>query len=151
MNKAFVREPDDTGQRNCPRCGSLAVAVGAATLEAQLPAELRAGLSESAWFCPFPRCDVAYFDDFERHVAADTLPKPIWPKSPDAPLCACFGLTLDDIEADLSEGTPRRIRELLDKAKSPAAHCTTLAASGHSCVADVQRTYMKLRQEKEPK
>ena len=28
MNKAFVREPDDTGQRNCPRCRSLGTPVG---------------------------------------------------------------------------------------------------------------------------
>ena len=36
MNKAFVREPDDTGAGHCPRCGSLGIAVGAETLAAQL-------------------------------------------------------------------------------------------------------------------
>ena len=28
MNKAFVREPDDTGDRYCPKCQSLGEAVG---------------------------------------------------------------------------------------------------------------------------
>jgi hypothetical protein len=145
MNKAFVREPDDTGQRHCPACGSLALAVGAATLEAQLSAELRQGLAESAYFCPYPHCEVAYFDDYERRVAAAALPQPVYPKSPSAPLCACFGLTLDDIEADLAEGTPRRVRALLEQARSAEARCTTRSASGRSCVAEVQRTYLRMQ------
>ena len=36
-----------------------------------------------------------------------------WPgvsKHPDAPLCACFGFTLSEIEADVRDGTPTRIR-----------------------------------------
>ena len=66
MNKAFVREPDETGERKCPRCGSLGVTVHAETLVANLAPEALRGLSESAFFCPFPRCEVAYFDAFDR-------------------------------------------------------------------------------------
>ena len=62
-----------------------------------------------------------------------------------APICACFGFGREEIEADIQEGGVRRTRDLVEKAGSPAAHCTTASASGHSCVPDVQRYYMKHR------
>lgn len=147
MNKAFVREPDDTGQGHCPKCGSLGVAVQEPTLRAHLPAEALAGLSSSAFFCPFAKCDVVYFDMFERVATTDTIATPVWPKDPSAPICDCFGFSEADIEDDLREGTPRRIRELLAKSKSPEARCQTAAISGQCCMAEVQRLYMKRRSE----
>jgi hypothetical protein len=143
MNKAFVKEADST-EANCPRCGSTGVAVGPITLEAQLDEAALRGIAEQAFFCPAATCDVAYFDAFERVVRCDSLRKPACPKDPTAPLCACFGLTIDDVEADLAEGTPTRVRALLAKAKSPEAHCQTLAASGQSCIAEVQRCYLRM-------
>lgn len=145
MNKAFVREPDDTGERHCPRCGSLGLAVGPETLGAQLTPAALASISPAAFFCPFPQCEVAYFDLYERAVGVESLQRPVWPKDREAPLCACFGLTRDDIEADLAEGGVRRTKECVTRAKSSEARCKTLAASGRSCVAEVQRYYMKLR------
>jgi hypothetical protein len=144
MNKAFVREPEDTGQGYCPRCQSLGVPVTATTLDAQLAGMLRSRVADSAWFCPFPRCEVVYFDAFDRMVTDVEFGRPVFPKDPSAPICNCFGLTLDDIEADLREGSPRRVKELLAKAKSTEAQCTQRAPSGQCCVADVQRTYMQL-------
>jgi hypothetical protein len=147
MNKAFIREPDDMGQGHCPRCGSLGVAVGEQTLRAQLSPEVLAGLSASAFFCPYAKCDVVYFDMFERVVTTDSVAQAVWPKDPAAPICGCFGLFEQDIELDLQEGTPRRIRELLAKSKSPEARCATAAVSGQCCMADVQKLYMKRRGE----
>ena len=144
MNKAFVREPDDNGQRQCPRCGSLGVAVGPDTIAAHLPAGETSGLA-SAFFCPFASCGVAYFDIFERVLEVDRLTGAVWPKDPAAPICACFGFGREEIEADIQEGGVRRTRDLVEKAASPAAHCATASASGHSCVPDVQRYYMKHR------
>jgi hypothetical protein len=146
MNKAFVREPEDTGQRHCPRCGSLAVLATVEAVREHLSAEALANISEIAWFCPFPRCEVAYFDPFERVATIEQLTQPVWPKDPDAPLCSCFGLTRDDIEQDIREGVVTRVRATVEKAKTPEARCHTLAADGHSCVGEVQRYYMKLRQ-----
>jgi hypothetical protein len=145
MNKAFVREPDETGDRNCPRCGSLGVAVRAETLDAHLPGEARRLVAETAWFCPFARCDVVYFDAFERVVLTDVLGKPVYPKDPLAPICGCFGLTLDDIDDDIAEGGVTRVKELLARAKSPEANCSRLAISGQCCVPEVQRAYMQRR------
>ena len=145
MNKAFVREPDDTGQAHCPGCGSLGTSVGRETWQAHVDQQHQASLAETAFFCPFPKCEVAYFDMFERRVMADSLKQPVYPKDTAAPICSCFGLTTTDIEADINEGSVRRVRELIAKAKSPLARCATMSPSGHSCVSDVQRYYMKQR------
>lgn len=142
MNKAFVREPDSDSGR-CPRCDSPGQSVGVETLTAWVPAEHRGDLASSAYFCPYAKCPVVYFDSFERVVEQDVIARPIYPKDPTAPLCGCSGLTLEDIEADLAEGAPTRTRKAIELAKSPDARCVTLNPSGHSCVADVQRCYLQ--------
>ncbi|MCE9548056.1 MAG: hypothetical protein K8T25_21490 [Planctomycetia bacterium] len=146
MNKAFVREPDSTADY-CPRCGSEGEAVGAVTLAAQLTEAQRRGLSEPANFCPSPRCEVIYFDKFERFVLAADLAKPVYPKDPSAPICACFGLSCEDVERDVAEGGVTRVRAALEKAKSPEARCVECAPNGRSCVAFVQRYYMERRKQ----
>jgi len=115
------------------------------TFEAHVPAEARRPLAASAYFCPTPNCPVAYFDAFEATVLAGALVRPVYPKDPSAPLCPCFGLTLDDVEADVAEPVPRRIRELLAKSKSDAARCDELSPTGRSCIPDVQKCYFRLR------
>lgn len=149
MNKAFVREPDDTGDLRCPRCGSLGISVGAATLDAQLPANVRAGVANSAFFCPFPTCEAVYFDMFDRVIEATAVGRAIYPKDPEAPLCGCFGLTADDIEQDLREGAPTRVKSLLAQAKSPAAQCEIKSPTGQCCLPDVQKYYLQRRQKGE--
>lgn len=144
MNKAFIREPDPSTP-HCPRCGSLGQPVGPATLDAQLPAIVRALVAESAYFCPFSQCDVVYFDEFERCVLIESVGRPVYPKDPDAPICGCFGLTREGIEQDVREGVVTRTRAVVEKAKSPEAHCTTQAFNGRPCLAEVQGYYMKCR------
>jgi hypothetical protein len=146
MNKAFVRESDST-EVLCPRCGAAGAEVPRVTVETLVPTDLRLGLSATAFFCATPSCPVAYFDAFEATVPADALVRPVPPKNPAAPLCGCFGLTLADVEADVEEGVPTRIRELLAKSKSPAAHCETASPTGRCCLPEVQRAYFKLRGE----
>ena len=147
MNKAFVREPDDTGHRYCPRCGSLGVNVGAVTWRAHLKDPAAAHLSEQAFFCPFPRCDVVYFDEFDRVALTGDASHPIYPKDPSAPLCGCFGLTCDDVDQDIRESGATRVRALLAKSKTPEANCQVRSPSGHCCMPEVQRYFMKRRQE----
>src|SRR5262245_34091632 len=144
MNKAFVREPDATDCL-CPRCGAAGVAALRAAFETHVAPEIRRPLAASTYFCPTPTCPIAYFDAFEATVLTDALSRPVYPKDPSAPLCPCFGLSLADVEADVAEGNPTRIRALLAKAKGPAARCEELSPTGRSCIADVQRCYVKLR------
>ena len=100
---------------------------------------------DAAWFCGFYRCEVAYFNLFGGVVLMDELKTPVYPYDPNAPICACFGLTYDDIESDVSEGTPTRIRAVLARSKTENAPCHTLAADGRSCMGAVQELYMRLR------
>jgi hypothetical protein len=144
MNKAFIREPDQTAEY-CPRCGSKGEPVGAATLATYLSDQQRSQLAEPANFCPSPQCPVAYFDGFERLVPAAELRVAAYPKDPEAPICACFGLTRADIEADVQEGVTTRTKAALERAKSPEARCAQHAANGRPCVAYVQKYFMQCR------
>ena len=144
MNKAFVREPESDGRAYCPRCGSLGIPVGAVALDTHIRPETRSKMREFAWFCNFPRCDAAYFNEFDEVVTVRDLILPVYPKDLDAPICPCFGFKYDDVEADLRDGKPSRIRELLAKSKTPDARCQSLAADGRCCMAAVQELYMRL-------
>jgi hypothetical protein len=145
MNKVFVREPESDGRAYCPGCGALGLAVGAGPLDRYIRAESRSKMQDAAWFCNFARCEVAYFNEFQEVVLVDELNQRVYPKDYDAPLCACFGFKYEDVEADIRDGQPTRIRQLLAKSKSPEAHCQSLAADGRCCMAAVQELYMKLR------
>lgn len=145
MNKAFVREPEDDGRAYCPRCKSLGIAVESGPLDANVRTEARGKLREDAWFCNFPRCEVAYFNEFDATVTVDELNTRVYPKDPSASMCACFGFTYDDVEADVADGTPTRIRDLLAKSKSPEARCKSIAPDGRCCMTAVQELYMRLR------
>ena len=145
MNKAFVREPDDDGRAYCPRCGTLGAPVEAGPLDTHIREESRRKMMDAAWFCGFARCDVAYFNLYDAVVLMDELKAPVYPHDLNAPICACFGLTYDEVEADVREEKPTRIRELLAKSKSSDARCYTLAANGQCCMSAVQELYMKLR------
>ena len=119
MNKAFVREPDFERYTHCPRCGSISRHVWSGPLDHHLQAASRTKLGEDAWYCPSAQCDVAYFQPDGAIVEVAELTVEVYPYDLDAPICACFGLTYDDVVADVAEGTPTRLRELLAKSKSP--------------------------------
>lgn len=150
MNKAFVREPDDDGRGFCPRCGSLSTPVGAAPLDAHVRPTARGKLGQTAWFCSYPPCEVAYFDQLGGVVRTEELQGPVYPKFVEAPVCPCFNFTLEEIEADAEANVPTRIRELLVKSQSPAARCSILAADGRCCLTEVKRIYLKLRELRKP-
>lgn len=144
MNKAFIREPDQHAEF-CPRCGTKGEPVGTPTLQTHLTDTQRSQLSDPANFCPSAQCPVAYFDAFERFILADDLASPVYPKEPNAPICACFGLTREEIERDVQEGVVTRTKAVVEKSKSPEAQCARLAANGRSCVPFVQKYYLQCR------
>lgn len=144
MNKAFVRERQEEGDR-CPACGSVGRPVFQATLEAHLPAEECARFQGTACFCPHPTCPVAYFDPLERTVNVNRLRQAVYPKDPAAPICPCFGLTCQDIDADVREGSLARLQAHRRQAESSSARCATRAPDGRSCIPAVQRYFMRAR------
>ena len=143
MNKAFVKESEDPGDR-CPACGAIGASVYHTTLRVHLPSEACDRLAEPAFFWPELACDVAYFDQYERTVPVASLSAPLYPKDPAAPICPCFGLTCDDIEADVAEGVVTRVKAHLQRAQSDDVCCATKTADGQSCVPAVQRYFMRL-------
>ncbi|NDC64716.1 MAG: hypothetical protein EBZ59_12185, partial [Planctomycetia bacterium] len=143
MNKAFCREPDSSTPPRCPACGTDGLQVSAETLRAHVRDGLAPSLAEPAHWCPADACTVAYFDLVGRCVAtADAHGLP-WPKDPHGPLCACHGLSVDDVDRDIAEGTPTRVRAVVQQAGLPGAACGLAAADGRSCVARVQRHYLR--------
>jgi hypothetical protein len=142
MNKAFVREPDNTADY-CPRCGSEGESVGVETLKSYLTDEQRRTLTEPANFCPSPKCQVVYFDSFERAVLITDIQRPVYPKDTTAPICACFGLTREDIEQEVQAGVKTRVKAIIEKAKSPDACCRKTAANGQPCIAYIQKYYLQ--------
>jgi hypothetical protein len=147
MNKAFLREPDPAERAKCPRCGSLGLPVTRETLESFVAPESLQSVAESAFFCPYPTCEVVYFDVFDRSLDAGAILKKVYPKDPNAPICGCFGLTLDDIEQDVREGVVTRCRALIERAKSPEARCSIMSPAGQSCIPEVQKQFIKRRQD----
>ena len=145
MSKAFLREPDMDNQAFCPRCGSLGTAVGEVTLRARARAEALGRLAPTGFFCGHGPCEVAYFDACGAWIGVVDLTEPATPKDPEAPLCACFGLSAADVDADVAEGTPTRIRALMIKSQSPQARCVERAANGKCCLPDVRKLYMRRR------
>src|SRR5688572_685689 len=131
MNKAFTREPDSDDVL-CPRCGAIGSEVARETVEALVKPEFQNKLAQSASYCATPTCEVVYFDAFERAVTTDELVRPVYPKDPDAPICPCFDATTAVLEQDLDEGTVQLTRQLGEHAKSPAARCKVMSASGHA-------------------
>ena len=147
MNKAFCREPDETRPPRCPRCGVEGTRVDAAILAGHVGAAAVERLGEPAYFCGTDACDVAYFDLLERTVAVGDARGLPWPKDPAGTLCACHGLTADDVDADIAEGAPTRVREVVRRAGLADAACAALAADGRPCVARLQRYYVRRRAE----
>lgn len=145
MNKAFVREPEADGRQACPICGSPGTPVGAGPLNTHVKVAFRSRLGDNAWYCSSPDCKVAYFDAFEQTILVQELQNPVYPYDLDAPVCRCFGLSFDDIDADARETVPVRIRALIARASSSEARCQTLSVDGQCCLREVQRLYLKLR------
>jgi hypothetical protein len=124
----------------------LGVAVTHETLQSFVLPNALDSVAESAFFCPFPTCEIVYFDVFDRVINAESIKQHVYPKDPNAPICGCFGLTLDDIEQDVREGVVTRCKALIARAKSDEARCATMSPSGQSCIPEIQRQYMKRRQ-----
>lgn len=147
MNKAFCREPDESRPPRCPQCGNEGVVVGPETLAAHLIATAETVLGEPAYCCGTDTCEVAYFDLLERTVGVTAARGLCWPKDPAGPLCSCHGLTVDDVDADLAEGAPTRVRRVVQAATAPDAACGLASPDGRPCAARVQRYFLRRRAE----
>lgn len=120
--------------------------MGQATLLAQLPEAAAAVFAESAFYCAYPGCAIAYFDRLLQTAPAALLRRPAYPKSPGAPLCACTGLTSADLEQDFRAGTTARIKDLIARAEADPGRCVLESPDGRPCVAEARKLWMRLRE-----
>ena len=143
MNKAFCRENDSLAPPSCPECGTLGMQVSTETLAAHVNPSDTDTLCEPSYWCSHATCQVAYFDLLERTITVAKAHHLIWPKDPIAPLCPCTGLFCVDVETDLQEGTPLRVRRAIEHAEKKNGSCGLASPDGRACTAAVLQYYMR--------
>ncbi len=145
MSRAFVKEAETTGPRcpSPPGCGGEGAPVPHATLQARLGPVAAARFTGEALFCPDPACEVAYFDGRGERALRTEMLEPTYPKSPGAPLCACFGVSRESIEDFARRGDKAAMRAFLERAASDPARCEERAADGGSCATEARRVFLR--------
>lgn len=144
MNKAFVRDPEPQDPC-CPElngCGATGILVPEETVRAQLSEEARGVLQGPAYYCPTPSCDVAYFDALGATVGVDHLAIPASPKSDDAPLCNCIGVTAEEIVEEAQRGCRDLIRQIVAEAERDGCRCARRMPSGQPCATEARRLFL---------
>lgn len=142
MSRAFIRE-SDPGEPACPGCGTAGDAVVAKTLDAHVPADLRAALGEKAFYCVDSACPVAYFNGWGTSVPRERMVGPAWPKEAIAPICPCFGLRAEEVVEDAVAGRKERIRALAQRSQGPEARCLERSPDGRCCLPRVLRLFQE--------
>ncbi len=145
MSRAFIKEEETAGPL-CPAppgCGGAGVPVSHATLRARLLPAAAARFTGETFFCPDPACEVAYFDAGGERASRDEMLAPAFPKSPGAPLCACFGVASRVIEDFGRRGDKVAMRAFLDRTASASARCETSAADGRCCATEARRVFLR--------
>jgi hypothetical protein len=145
MSRAFVKEAETTGPvcPSPPGCGGEGVPVSQATLQSRLHPQAAARFAGETFFCPDPLCEVAYFDAGGERALRSEMLSPGYPKSPGAPLCACFGVTSEAIEDFGRRGDKAAMRVFLERTASPEARCERQAADGRSCATEARRVFLR--------
>jgi hypothetical protein len=145
MSRAFVKEAETPGP-SCPTprgCGGPGVPVSQATLQARLLPAPAARFTGETFFCPDPACEVAYFDARGELATRDEMRAPVTPKSPSAPLCACFGIARETIEDFGRRGDKAAMKAFLERTASAAARCELTTADGRSCATEARRVFLR--------
>lgn len=145
MNKAFMKEPEQETRVFCPQCGNPAAEVTRAVLDRHISAAARGRLKDRGWYCGVQACDVAYFVEHGAIVFISELAHPVFPYDAKASLCSCFPFFWEDLELDLQDQIPTRIRALYKKSQSEDAHCSELAPDGQCCLKEIQKQYFRLK------
>jgi len=145
VSRAFVKEAESPGP-SCPSppgCGGAGVPVSRATLQARLGPAVAARFAGEASFCPDPGCEVAYFDGRGERALRREMLAPAYPKFPDAPLCACLGVSRQALEEFGRRGDKAAMRAFLERTASAEARCELCAADGRGCATEARRVFLR--------
>ena len=86
---------------------------------------------------------MGYYTAWGHTYPARELQSPAFPKDPSAPLCPCFHILPDVIEAEAAQGEKTTIQRLIKRAESDEARCVETSPNGKSCVAEARRLFLK--------
>lgn len=140
-----MKEPEAQEPR-CPApdgCGGLGDAVPRDLVRGRLRAGVRVEFAASAYFCPNPKCAVAYFDNWGGLVLVDAVVELPYPKNPAGVLCACLGVRPEEIVEEAKTAAPCRIREIIAASNQDPARCRALMPNGRSCAEDARKLFYR--------
>lgn len=143
MNRAFIREPDDTMDPRCPRCGVLGWPVARHTVTSLAQSDAVNSVSDASFFCHNASCRAVYYDANGQTIEVSQMRVRVWPKDSSAPVCGCYGVTADLIEEDARAGRRDALRLLTAKSEAEPARCEFKSTSGRCCLAEVQRIFLR--------
>jgi hypothetical protein len=119
--------------------------VDSETLEAHLPHQASNNLASPVFWCPTPRCPIAYFDSWgSTALVKDLRNGATWPKDPGGMLCPCFGIRPEEIEAEAALHRTDLIRDLIARSQGPEARCAITSPAGRCCVPLARRLYYRV-------
>ena len=98
-------------------------------------------LTPDAHVCWGPACGVGYFDAWSRSVPAAVLKSPAYPKAPDAPVCACLGVSAAALTAQARAGERDIVLRILAHIRGGQAACAHRSPDGESCERRVRRLF----------
>ena len=140
-----LHPPVVCGPTKCPACGELGKPVQRLTLGALVKSEYRTRIphQEAFCFCRTPTCDAVYFLPNQVIFRKDDLSVPVGLKEPDnptAPVCYCFGWTLQKIRAEIeATGRSTVIDQIKAQVKAGNCYCEVTNPQGSCCLGNVGR------------
>lgn len=129
----------------CPRCEAVGTRVDPLTLKALLtPDGLRRGVPHEPRFCATRDCPVVYFDSACGAIFTERdLTVLVHAKHPDAldvPVCYCFGVTPESMEAASTRHGGTSVRDMITReVKARHCACEVKNPTGRCCLGDVVR------------
>lgn len=140
----------------CPASRTIGLKVDLITVKALLTGSALRRLDGKAYrFCPEPHCDVVYFDreagsvfekrDLEVRVGQKESVDPI-------PICYCFGVTVADLQKDITAAGETRIPEMIT-AEVKAGHCACEVKNpqGSCCLGNVSKAVRQIASRGDPR
>ncbi len=137
-------EAERLKKKTCPNCGSSCLSVPAATVAKHIkkPWLQKPQFFQQSWyFCRHRRCETIYFSHHNRQISQIELRTPIaikaTDKSPDALLCFCYGIKIQDFQSK-----PQLLRQfIIEQTQSGNCACEHFNPSGQCCLKELDTSW----------
>ena len=126
----------------CPVCGQKGRSVQIFTIRSLLKEQLSSAiLNEDYSFCLNPECNTVYFSAtkdsiFQKHDLKIRVG--LKEKTQPRTLCYCFGITIEDVHAEIREKGKSTIEsDISEKVEAGLCHCEDANPEGRCCLGRV--------------